>query len=58
MKRGGGEENLLVVHVLNTYLNSTSVGLELFDLGQLHDRLANVTQTLSCQVCAGYVLDV
>jgi hypothetical protein len=44
--------------VLNTNLDSASVGLELFNLGELHYGRANIAQTLSCEVCTGDVLDV
>lgn len=50
--------SLLLVHVLHANFNGASVGLELLDLGELHDCLANVAQTLGCKVGAGDVLDV
>ena len=42
--------NLLLVHVLHTDLNGTPVGLELLDLGELHDCLADVAKALGCEV--------
>lgn len=50
--------SLLLVHVLHADLDGASVGFELLDLGKLHDCLANVAQTLGCEVGAGDVLDV
>ena len=42
--------NLFLVHVLHADLDSASVGLELLDLGELHDCLADIAQTFGCEI--------
>lgn len=46
----------LRIHVLDTDLYCSPVGLKLLNLGQLHDRRAHVPQPLSSEVRAGNVL--
>lgn len=45
-------------HVLQTNGHGASVSLKLLNLGELHDGLAHVLQSLGSQVTAGNVLDI
>lgn len=51
-------EHLHPAHVVQADGHGTSVGLELLHLGELHDGLAYIPQSLSSQVTAGNVLDI
>ena len=46
-----------LAHVLKTDADRPPVSLKLLNLGQLHNSLANVLETLGGQVGAGDVLD-
>lgn len=48
---------LLPIHVVDTNLDGSAVGFQGLGLGELHDGVANVSQTLGRQVGAGDVLD-
>jgi hypothetical protein len=48
---------LLLIHVVYPDTYRPSVSLKLFDLGELHNSIAHVSQTLGCQIRAGDMLD-
>lgn len=51
------KDSNLPVHVLDPDFHRPPVGLQLLHLGQLHDRPADVAETLRRQIRAGDVLD-
>lgn len=48
--------NLILIHILNPNLNRPSMSLQFLHFSQLHDRTADISKTLRCQIRAGDVL--